>query len=413
MKKSIYIVLFGLLLSMGVVSCDNNTDLLFDETASQRKEGANKAYNDALKSSEQGWLFQYFPEETQKYGGYNYVVKFNQHDSVTVWYEDMADFTKPETSLYDIISYGGPVLTFNTYNSLMHHFANPSASEYLAKGGDFEFLIMSNENDVITLKGIKTGNILRMTKLTESAETYLNKVKPAVKLLKWASLEGEVNGTEVSMKLNDHSLSIAYFENEEIKSEEAPFICTEKGIHFIKPLSILGITVDDLTLNASTKQLISANGEVKIDIKPLIASDDFISGKRLNKGNKVYYSSTNYSPSLKKLIETLKTADPDFKLLQFYINYDLGGGSILPQQLDFYRGQAPESGGRWIEYNYEFKAIGEDRVLIEFLYTGNGDYYSNAKSILSVFNGEFIVTPTDTGYILTKANDPNYWVEVQ
>ena len=69
MKKNIYIVLFGLLLSMGVASCDNDTDLLFDESAAERKAGANKEYNEALKFSDQGWLFQYFPEETQKYGG--------------------------------------------------------------------------------------------------------------------------------------------------------------------------------------------------------------------------------------------------------------------------------------------------------------------------------------------------------
>jgi len=231
--------------------------------------------------------------------------------------------------------------------------------------------------------------------------------------LKWASVEGTVNGVEVNMSLNDHFLVFNYSENEELKLEKAPFICTEKGIHFIKPLSMLGITVHDLAFNASTKQLISDNGEIKIDIKALIAAEDFMSGERLNKGDKVYYSSVNYSPSLQELIETLQTADPDFMHLQFYINYRLSSGKILSPQLDFYRGSAPKSGGRWIEYSYKFEAIGEDRVLIEFLYTGDGDYYSKAKSILNVFNGEFVVTPTDTGYTLTNANDSNYWVEVQ
>lgn len=266
MKKNIYIVLFGLLLSLGVASCDNDTDLLFDETASQRKEGAVEEYNDALKSSEQGWLFQYFPEETQMYGGYNYVVKFNQHDSVTVWYEGMTDFTKPETSLYDLISYGGPVLTFNTYNSLMHEFANPSASEYLAKGGDFEFLIISDENDVITLKGIKTGNMLRMTKMTEAPEVYLQKINVISQLFKSSSLEGTIKGAEVGISLNDHRLVFNYIENDEIKSEKAAFIPTPTGISFYEPLTILGVTVQNLAFNVETNQLVSTNDEIIIDI---------------------------------------------------------------------------------------------------------------------------------------------------
>jgi hypothetical protein len=266
MKKSIYIVLFGLLLSMGIASCDNDSDLLFDETAAQRKEGANKEYNDALKSSEQGWLFQYFPEETQKYGGYNFVVKFAEDDHVTVWSENMADITMPETSMYDVISYGGPVLTFNTYNSIMHEFATPSADEYLAKDGDFEFLIMSNEKDVMTVKGIKTGNIMRLTRMTEAPEVYLQKIKTVSKLFKGASLLGSINGADIEMNLVNHRLVFNYTENDEIKSEEAAFISTPTGISFYEPLTILGVTVQYLTLNFETNQLVSAGGEIVIDI---------------------------------------------------------------------------------------------------------------------------------------------------
>ncbi|RXQ92930.1 DUF4302 domain-containing protein [Ancylomarina salipaludis] len=266
MKKHIYIVLFGLLLSMGVVSCDNNTDLLFDETAAQRKESANKAYDDALKSSEQGWLFQYYPEETQKYGGYNFVVKFAEDNQVTVWSENMADFTQPETSTYNIISYGGPVLTFDTYNSIMHEFATPSADEYLAKGGDFEFLIMSNENDVMTVKGIKTGNELILTKMTESPEVYLEKINAISKLFKGSSLESTINDIDMTMGLNDHRLTFNFTENEEVKSVKAAFIVTPTGISFYEPITILGITVNSLTANLETNQLISEDGKIVIDI---------------------------------------------------------------------------------------------------------------------------------------------------
>lgn len=266
MKKNIYSVLLGLLLSIGFVSCDNSTDLLFDETAAQRKAGANKAYNDALKSSEQGWLFQYFPEKTQKYGGYNFVLKFAEKGQVTVWSENMADLTKPETSMYDVISYGGPVLTFNTYNSIMHEFANPSRAEYLGKGGDYEFLIISHENDVITLKGIKTGNVLQMTKMTEPAEAYLAKIKVVNNFFKNSALTANIKGTEMDISFRDHHMIFNYTEKDELKSEKVPFIPTPTGISFYKPLSILGITGQDLILKPETNQFVSANNEMIVNV---------------------------------------------------------------------------------------------------------------------------------------------------
>lgn len=266
MKKNIYIVLFGLLLSMGVASYDNDSDLLFDETAAERKEGANKEYNDAFKSSEQGWLFQYFPEETQKYGGYNFVVKFAENDQVTVWSENMADFTKPETSMYDVISYGGPVLTFNTYNSIMHEFATPSAAEYLAKGGDFEFLIMSNERDVITVKGIKTGNTMSLIRMTETAEEYLTKSKAISDFTSGASFGTIINGNAVNVFLNDHQFTFSYTEEDEAKLDKAPFIFTDKGLHFYEPITVLGSTAQDFILNTETKQFVSTDGNMAIDI---------------------------------------------------------------------------------------------------------------------------------------------------
>lgn len=259
-------MLFGLLLSMGVASCDNDSDLLFDETAAERKESANKEYNDALISSEQGWLFQYFPEETQKYGGYNFVVKFAENDQVTVWSENMSDVTMPETSMYDVISYGGPVLTFNTYNSIMHEFATPSAAEYLAKGGDFEFLIMSNERDVITVKGIKTGNTMSLIRMTETAEEYLTKSKAILDFTSGASFGTIINGNAVNVFLNDHQFTFSYTEDDEAKLDKAPFIYTDKGLHFYAPITVLGATAQDFILNTETKQFTSTDGDMAIDI---------------------------------------------------------------------------------------------------------------------------------------------------
>ena len=65
MKNIIYIALFSFALSILGTSCDNETELLFDETASQRKTAAVEQFQKALKNSDEGWLFlyHYFPQK--------------------------------------------------------------------------------------------------------------------------------------------------------------------------------------------------------------------------------------------------------------------------------------------------------------------------------------------------------------
>ena len=47
------------------------------------------------------------------------------------------------TSQYDIISDMGPVLTFNTYNAILHYFTEPKGSSDVdGMAGDYEFVFM-------------------------------------------------------------------------------------------------------------------------------------------------------------------------------------------------------------------------------------------------------------------------------
>ncbi|WP_282126063.1 DUF4302 domain-containing protein [Marinifilum flexuosum] len=263
MKKNIYLVLFGLLLGIGTVSCDNESEDLFEQTAAERKSEAIKEYEDALKSAEKGWLFQYFPEENQKYGGYNYVVKFKEKDSVKVWMEGMVD---SETSMFDVVAYGGPVLTFNTYNSLMHKYATPSAAEYNAKGGDFEFLLMSKDDDVITLKGVKTQNNLRLIKMTETPDEYFAKTKAVMDFLVGASMGTAIKKTPVTVIPGNRVLTFNYNDGKENVSKDVAFLPTDKGIHFYEAIEINGVSAQDFTLNKETKQLTSENKNMTINI---------------------------------------------------------------------------------------------------------------------------------------------------
>ena len=59
-------------------------------------------------------------------------VKFGDNNAVTVASEKgKADQT--ETSMYELIADSGPVLTFNTHNSLFHYFSDPNNPDESAR----------------------------------------------------------------------------------------------------------------------------------------------------------------------------------------------------------------------------------------------------------------------------------------
>lgn len=276
MKKNIFKPFLFLLVTLFIVSCNNdNVDRVFNESASERLTEAMNQYKNSLTSSEQGWVLQYYPDKNQKYGGHTFVVNFREDKTTDVYYELASDYTIPETSTYNIISNGGPVLTFNTYNSLMHLFATPSQDLYEAKGGDYEFLLMSEENDVIQLKGNKTGNNMELLKLNESPESYLAKVVDIRDYLNGASYLMTLNGKEVGVSSTERNFTFIEEGKEAVK---IAYIYTDKGVKLYEPIILDGIEVRDFTLNKETNQLISLSGNVIIDIltSPVDMAQDWL-----------------------------------------------------------------------------------------------------------------------------------------
>ena len=157
--------------TMMMQSCLKDQEEIFDEPSSTRLQAALDNAKEVLTSSENGWVFDYFPDRYLSYGGFLYTVKFDA-SKVTVGCElDPGNF---ETSYYRLTDDNGPTLSFDTYNSLMHFFATPSSGNYEAYDGDFEFMIMEVTDDLITLMGKRTSNIMYMRRLNEDAATLID-----------------------------------------------------------------------------------------------------------------------------------------------------------------------------------------------------------------------------------------------
>lgn len=250
-----YMTCFAALL---LQACNNEVDDLFDKSAEERLDEELQTCKELLLSAENGWVLDYYPQSNQNYGGYCMTVKFDDQQ-VTAASEITGDPTQTVSSLYSIKSDVGPTLNFDTYNEILHYFADPdnSAGAGLGKGyeGDYEFSIMSHTDNEIVLQGKKTKNTMHMYKLEESSESYLTKVAQMTEAIanrpsEIGTYEGTVNGVQIIATAPvDRHVSIQIGEEE---SQSIACVYTDKGVRLYEPIS-----VNDTEINAlewSTEQ---------------------------------------------------------------------------------------------------------------------------------------------------------------
>lgn len=255
MKRIIYYTLFivaGLL-----QSCTNEVDDLFDQSAQLRMNAELQAVQELLVSPEYGWVLEYYPSQIQAYGGYTMTLKFDREHVTAACFELTGDPAETYSSLYSLKSDMGPTLNFDTYNDILHYFADPdnSGGAGLGKGyeGDYEFVIMSHTEEEIILQGKKTKNLMRMTRLTEPSETYLTALGTIYdsfySTMGIASYDGTINGQPVKLSLPSNNHMQIETQNDTITTA---FNFTQSGIHFYEPVEIGGTTI--LGLNWSTTE---------------------------------------------------------------------------------------------------------------------------------------------------------------
>lgn len=264
MKGKIVYIVF--LMALGLLqACTNEVEDLFATPAQQRMNEEIKTCRALLMSSELGWRLDYYPSPKQSYGGYAMTVKFDA-TRVTAASEITGDPTKMITSLYSLKSDMGPTLDFDSYNDILHYFANPDNSGGAGHGkgyeGDYEFVIQSHSENEIILKGKKTKNLLRMTRLTEPDSTYLatvmateRKVTSVVGVLGYT---GKLNGQDVSISIPSERRMNIQIGTESLIA--TAFMYTADGIGFYQPVMIGGKEVRSLQWSDTENTYVSDDG---------------------------------------------------------------------------------------------------------------------------------------------------------
>lgn len=224
--------------SLTTTSCLKDQKDLFCDEPSVRLEKRMQECQQTLTGSEYGWIMDYYPDRDKSYGGFVYGLKFTDAET-TVTCELAPGET--ETSYYKMTNDNGPVLSFDTYNTLMHFFATPSGNRYEAYDGDFEFIILDITPDLITLKGNRTGNTIYMHRATSDIVDYVTKSSEIGEAIFQTEFKGTCGADEV-YAVND--LGTRYMEFQwkvgegdtaKIETSGSYYVPTPTGIRFMEP----------------------------------------------------------------------------------------------------------------------------------------------------------------------------------
>ena len=203
MKKILSLTLL-LAAGIGFTACVNEEDDLFDKTAAERLNDASALYSSRLMAQPNGWAMQLYPTNDNEapYGsGYLVLCRFNKDHSVVVSMKNQ--FTdnvyRTDTSLWEVITDNGPVLSFNSHNDCLHAFTDPEDILWTGNqdepnnetgtgvGGDYEFIIVDAPEDAsyMMLKGKKRGTYNLFTPVEEGVEyeSYLADVETFMKTM--------------------------------------------------------------------------------------------------------------------------------------------------------------------------------------------------------------------------------------
>lgn len=259
--------------SIVLLSCSPKTDDVFDASPAQRQQKAIDDYTALLTSQEYGWAMDFYPSD-MALGGIAYTTRFTPDGVVEVACEMLIDNAKGDKvkypaakvvkSEYRIIPSLGVMLTFDTYNPLIHYWSQPSGTQSEGLATDYEFTFVSATADEIVLRGRKYGHLLRLYPLKEEATSYLNKViQMRAQLSEIPRKRAVVDGQSVPVTvMSSHFL----YDEADGTLKDIPYTYTAAGIRFYEPVVLAGVGAPELYFNTTSHDLLSPDSRMLLPL---------------------------------------------------------------------------------------------------------------------------------------------------
>ncbi|MDR1414577.1 MAG: DUF4302 domain-containing protein [Odoribacteraceae bacterium] len=358
MKHLLYLAL-ALTLAQG---CVPTVEDIFDAPASERIAAQQKAWQTRLVNAENGWLADYYPDKKAALGGYAMHIKFYADGTTDVACEreTNAPAGAVATSEYALLSEQSILLSFNTYNKVMHFFSEPKGQgDVDGWAGDYEFVFMKGDDNTIELQGKKWGRRLVMRRCDPAFDfdAYINDVNTlAQNIADTLSLYGyglfifQGNGQEIATAAEVDRAFSAYYTGAtgQDTTLNIPYIKTPEGLRLYEPVTLDGSTFENLAWDFNTNKYVCTDPGSTFEVVPGFPPDyelkyaEFLGRWRFECGNGMVVALT---PILvDTAIITAKRANVTFNMVipkifphpVFELEFDAMKGTIALVNQAFY-----------------------------------------------------------------------------
>lgn len=257
--KKIFFTLAVVFAVFGIQSCSLHDDTdLFGESAAERIENAVKEDKALLEGASNGWILRYYTGTEYAGGGYTMLCKFKD-GKAEVSADFIDDVNAVSHSSYDIITDKGPVLTFDTFNDIIHMMGSPSQSDIDGEQGDYEFVIQKTTNDSIYLEGKKWHNKMVMVRMDENTSwaDYLKEIQSVGDALVYNNRICQGNDSVGIVEVDNaiRRLTVKTTVNGKKDSLDVPFYVTPEGVHVQQPVKIGDAEVSQFKFDKTTNEL--------------------------------------------------------------------------------------------------------------------------------------------------------------
>lgn len=274
MKNILKYITIALALPLGGVggglltSCSPETENVFGQSPAKRQQQAAAQYLQVLEAQELGWAVDFYPGAFE-YGGIAYTARFRDGQVTLACEQPIANRSvdrnyaayEEVTSGYQIINGNSVMLTFDTYNALIHYWSQPSGTDYDGYASDYEFTFVSASADEVLLRGVRYGNLLHMYALKEPSRDYLTKVSAMRSQLSTVTRKRLVaDGTSMPITALENHMEYTAGD----KTVSMPYIYTPTGLRFYEPVTLGGVEAQSLDYNAANESLASADGRMQL-----------------------------------------------------------------------------------------------------------------------------------------------------
>ncbi|MDD2799642.1 MAG: DUF4302 domain-containing protein [Bacteroidales bacterium] len=257
MKRIIYLAF----LFFTLAACHYEEPDIFSAAPAERLTTAMKEDAIALQSASNGWAMEYFA--TPSSPGYTLFAKFKPSGEVFMSCKNELtnNVLLSDSSVYTMIGDYGPVLSFASFNKVMHQFSNPENPNGYGLEGDYEFIVLKTSANQITLQGKKRGTIIMMNKIPQNKTwneyiTDLETMNTTLFGFGAPSLTMSITEKYNFSGGGSHIFTILQSGADVNTSIDAPFIVTPTGIRFHTIQELDGKSFQTFTLNTDKSALI-------------------------------------------------------------------------------------------------------------------------------------------------------------